>query len=200
MGRKQPRMVFRYSFIYDELWSLALNKDFDMEAHRGKFDSFIRNFKKHWTEKRETKVMQLISKYSGLNWKDDKILVYFVNNLNVSGFSDPLTIKINEDYLGTCEALLHELIHVILSQNEEKVSPVIEHLNKVFLGEERGTILHLIVNSIDRRVFSEVFGEDKFEVVSEKVSRYRGLRRSYEILEELYPRLGSNILDSLLKL
>ncbi|MFQ6088133.1 MAG: hypothetical protein ACE5K0_04450 [Candidatus Methanofastidiosia archaeon] len=177
-----------------------MDKEFDIKVNRKRYDLFLSNLKKYWSEDKEAKSIQLISKYSGLNWKCDKILVYFVNNLNISGFSDPLTIKINDDYIGTCETLIHETIHVILAQNNDQVKPVIEHLNQIFPEEDRKTILHIIINSIDRKVFLKVYGEDQFKIVFAKVRKYRGLKRAYEILEDLYPKLNENILRSLLKI
>ncbi len=194
------KFVLNYSGIYDRLWSLALNKQFDKEAAKKNFDLFFENFKKYWDEESEKKAAQLIAKYSGLEWKYDNLMVYFVNNLDIDGFSIPLTIKINDDYLDVCSTLIHETIHNILFQNDEKVKSVIEHLNKMFPNEDKKTILHIIVNALDKKVFIEIYGEDNFKVVFLKIKDYKGLKRAYEILEEVYPKLGENILESLMNL
>lgn len=198
--KQYPKIILKYSAGYDRQWSLALNKNFDKEASENKFKIFIENLKKYWTEEKEAKAMQLIAKYSGLDWKADAIWVYFVNNLNISGFSSPLTIRISDDYPDICHTIIHESIHNILFQNDEKVKPAIEHLNSAFPNEDKNTILHIIVNAIDRRVFSETFGEENFRASFEKIKNYKGLKRAYDILEDVYPKLGENILESLMKI
>lgn len=197
---KYPKIILKYSVGYDRQWGLALNKKFDKEDSESRFQIFLQNLKKYWTGEREAKTIQLIAKYSGLDWKVDAILVYFVNNLNISGFSSPLTIRISEDYIDICHTIIHEAIHNILFQNEEKVESVIKHLSSVFPNEDKNTILHLIVNAIDRRVLSETFGKENFMVIFEKIKNYKGLKRAYEILETVYPKLGENMLESLMKI
>lgn len=197
---KNPKVILKYSVGYDRQWGLALNKEFDKEVSESKFGVFIRNLKEYWTEEKEAIAMQLIAKYSGLDWKADTILVYFVNNLNISGFSSPLTIRISDDYPDICHTIIHEAIHNILFQNDEKVKPVIEHLNSIFPNEDKNAILHIIVNAIDRRVLSEIFGEENFKAIFEKIKNYKGLKKAYEILEDIYPKLGENILESIMKI
>lgn len=195
-----PKIIFEYSPVYDRQWSLSLNKKFDVESSKKRFGSFIDNFQKYLTKNKQIIFLQLIERYSGLKWKYDIIWVYFINNLNIAGFSVPLTVKISDDYLDVCSTLIHEAIHNILIQNDDKVKPVIEHLNQLFPNEDKKAILHIIVNSIERKVFSEVFGKNKYMLIFEKTRNYKGLKRAYEILEGIYPKLGNNILDSLIKM
>lgn len=194
-----PSLNYKYSFVYDKQWSIALHRLFDAQKNEEQHKVFINKLRDELTENNEARIMQSISKYTGLAWRQDSISIYFVNNLNLKtvGFSDPLTIKINDDIDSVCETIIHELVHVILTSNHDTSEKVVRHLSKVFPHDEKTTTLHIIVNAVTKRVFTEVFGFEKAQLIEEKQKSYHGLKRINEIIKIIYPDLGENILESL---
>ncbi len=192
-----PKIIFKYSDVYDKQWSLALNKEFDSLVCKDNVNDCLANFKNYWTEDKETAALNLISKYSGLKWQHDKIICFLVNNLNVAGFSLPLTVRIDKDYIKMCNTVIHELVHNILNQNPEEFKLALNHLENKFPSEKKTTIVHIIVNAVSKKVFIKVYGENEFKRIEKITKDYRGLKRANEILDEIYPELNKNIVKTL---
>ena len=153
----EKQIIFKYSTIYDKNWSLALHRDYDRQKNKEKFERFMDNFSKIWDSK-ENQILETIEFYSKLKWKNKNIKVYFVANLKVSGFSDPLTVRMSEDYSKIAKTLTHEAIHEILLQNSDELKSVYEKLDIKFPKENIKTKVHIIVNAIrseERRVGKE---------------------------------------------
>ncbi|MBT4376129.1 hypothetical protein HOD29_02025 [archaeon] len=178
-----PKINFAYSLNYDKHWNLLLEEKFNPKGAKEKYDLFISNLRNVWTSEEE-KILNLISKYSNLKWIDPEIKIYFVSALKVSGFSDPLTIKMNEDYLKIVETLIHELLHIILVQNIMKIKPVMIELLKLFPKEEKRTRIHLLINFLSDKIFREVFGEEEANRIKNISRKFIGLKRAYELLED----------------
>lgn len=189
MGRE---FIFNYSTIYDKNWSLALHMDYDRQQNKEKSEKFIGNFSKVWDSK-ENQILKSIEFYSKLEWKNKNIKVYFVTNLKVSGFSDPLTVRMSEDYLKIAKTLIHEAVHVILLQNPEKWKKIYEELKIKFPKENIKTQVHIIVNAVTEKVFSKIFGDEESKRILEIEKKYIGLKRAYEILE------GIDVKDDVIK-
>jgi len=186
---------FKYSTIYDKNWALALHRKYDREKNKENYQKFLNNFSKIWDSKEE-QILKEIEFYSKLKWKDKNIGVYFVTNLKFSGFSDPLTIMMSEDYNKIAKTLTHEAVHVILLQNPEEWKNIYEKLNLKFPEENIKTQVHLIVNAVTEKVFSKVFGKEESERIKEIEKKYIGLKRAYELLENI--QVKDDVIDSIL--
>lgn len=194
-----PKIKFNYVPTYDNQWSKALNKAYDFEGNKREARKFLQELKNHWTESKESKALELISKYSGLEWGEKEIDIYVVKNLNIMAFSRPFTIKMGDDYLLSCEVLIHELIHTILNQNFKKFKDVIENLRKSFPREDINVIVHLIVISIEKKILDNIFNKEEISYIMDKTKNIKGFKNVYEIIENNFKNLDGNIMDSLLK-
>ena len=133
-----------------------------------------------------------------LKWKNKNIKVYFVTNLKVSGFSDPLTIKMSEDHIKIAKTLTHEAVHEILLQNPEKWQEIYEKLNIKFPKENIKTKVHIIVNAITEKVFSKVFDGEESKRIMDIEKKYIGLKRAYELLENM--EVKDDVIKSILEI
>jgi len=191
----ERKFLFKYSTIYDKNWALALNKEYDRQKNKEKFKEFIDKFSKIWDSK-EGKILEAISFYSRLTWKDENIKVYFVSSLLVSGFSDPMTIRMSKDYNGIAKTLTHEAVHEILLQNQEDMKETYEALDKKFKKENIKTKVHILVNAITEKAFSKVFGEAESKRIKDNEKQFAGLKRAYELLEDI--KIKDNVIESIL--
>ncbi len=195
-----PELEFRYSKPYDRELTKSQGKNFERKEAEQNYSDFIEDLKGHWTDEKEETVLKFISESTGLDWKEETIPVYFVNHLAVSGFSDPLTVKIDNRYALVCETLVHELTHRIITQNREATTDVLQHLREIYPNEAPRTRLHIIVCAVTRKVSTQVFGEKHYKEAYKMVSNFKGLKRPFQILEDLYPDLEGNIIESLSQL
>lgn len=189
--------ILKYSTIYDKNWSSVLGKKYNRQKNQEEAKKFINNFSKIWNPK-ENQILEAIEFYSKLTWKDKNIKVYFVSNLKVSGFSDPLTIRMSDNYKRITKTLIHEAIHRILLQNHEILKNIYEELNIKFPKENVKTKVHIIVNAITEKVFSKIFGEQESKRIKNIEKQYIGLKRAYELLKDIEVKddVIKSILDS----
>jgi len=184
--------IFKYSPIYDKQWCLALGEEYDPQILK-RFPAYLQALKAVLGN--EHRIFTLIETYTGLHWQDKHIPVYFVSCLPISGFSDPLTIRIHDDHLRVIETLIHEAIHVILVQNKDKTQDVFVKLRKTYPDETKSTRVHIIVNSVTDRVFRSIYGDDEADRIQQVTRTYKGLKRAYELLDRM--ELKDNILESI---
>ena len=191
------QFIFKYSTIYDKNWSLALHRDYDRQKNKENFEEFLNNFSKIWDQK-ENQILEAIEFYSKLKWKNKNIKVYFVTNLKVSGFSDPLTVRISNDYNKIAKTLTHEAIHEILLQNNKEWERIYKKLNIKFPEENIKTKVHIVVNAITEKVFSKVFGDKESKRIRDVEKKYIGIKRAYELLENI--EVEDDVIKSILNI
>lgn len=179
-----PNLNFTYSVTYDQQWTLALGKNFSPEKNREIYREFIKQLRKDWNEKVEDQALKLISKYSGLTWNSNKIDIYCVNNLNISGFSKPFTIKMDDDTFHISHVVIHELIHALFHQNSEIIKKVMGKLRQKFKSENDNTLVHILVIPLEKKVFTEIFGNEKYEIAYNQTINYKGFKKVYDIIEK----------------
>lgn len=189
---------FTYSSIYDRILQGLIMKDFNVKKNRELYSNFMKRFEKHWTSSKQRKALNLISKCTGLPWKSEQVIVYLVNDIEgLNGFSHPLTIKIQKDPLLFCLFLIHELTHIIFSDNRKKFKQVVSKLEKDFPDEDEVTINHLIVNAVERRVFEGIYGKKRYSNYLIYLKKFRRNGKAYRLLDNFYLSLGDDILQSL---
>ena len=191
----ERKFIFKYSTIYDKNWSLVLNKEYNRQKNKEQAEEFIKELGKIW-DPNEDKILEAIAHYSGLIWKNKNIKVYFVSNLKVSGFSDPLTIRMSNNYLWITKTLTHEAVHEILLQNHDELKKVYKLLDKKFPEENIKTKVHVLVNAITEKAFGIIFGEKESKKIKNIEKNYFGLKRAYEILENI--EIKDNVIKSIL--
>lgn len=186
--------ILKYSTIYDKRWALALNKKYNRQNNIDKYESFIKGFLSLWDSK-ESDILEAISYYSGLRWNSKSIEVYFVSELMVSGFSDPLTIRMSDDYNKVVITLIHEAVHRILEQHKKEMIPIYQALNQKNYSENKSTNLHIIVNAVTDKVAEKIFGKNEANRIKKCMKECIGLKRAYELLENI--RVEDDVLESI---
>jgi hypothetical protein len=147
------KIDFHYSTIYDDMLTEMSKKEQDLYQVK-QLSKLTTDFETFWKTK-EKKIISLIEKHSKLKFKKN-ITVYFVKHMLFAAISIPLTIRYQKDPKKILPILIHELIHNILSQNKNKISPLIA---KTYPEEDWSFRIHIPVLIIQKRVFNEIFGK-----------------------------------------
>ncbi|MDA3836857.1 MAG: hypothetical protein PF542_04505 [Nanoarchaeota archaeon] len=180
----EREFVFKYSTIYDKNWALALGKEYNRQENKQIVENFIEQLSKVWDPK-EDEILDAIAFHSNLKWRNKKVKIYFVSNLKVTGFSDPLTIRISENKNRVVKTLIHEAVHEIFLQNEEELKQVYVALDNKFPDENIKTKVHVLVNAITEKVFGKLFGKEESEKIKAVERQFIGLKRAYDIIESI---------------
>ena len=86
-----PKVIFRYSWIYDELRREKWKKKSNYYLSPRKVLNYVRKAEKFW-RKDEKKILIELSKLTKLKWEEKEIHCYVVGR--GIAFSDPLTVSI----------------------------------------------------------------------------------------------------------
>ena len=103
-----PRIEFKYSWIYDQNWKEWIKlyrRQLQQYPSEKKIQNFIKKVEPLW-RKEEKKILQELSKITGLPWKVKTIICYVVGGCRP--FSDPLTIRIFKNPNDFIDTLTHE--------------------------------------------------------------------------------------------
>lgn len=119
------KIDFVYSLPYDNLIS-------QINHTKVKNSEEIYNFIKKLSSKQKVinNLINNIEKITGLKFKEN-VKCYLISNSPWRGFSSPLTIRTNS-IDEALSVLAHELIHVISYQNHEKISHLLDSIDKSF--------------------------------------------------------------------
>lgn len=176
-----PEIIFKYSRIYDQNWKewIKLYKHKDKEYPLPqKVQNFIKKVERLW-RKDEKKVLEEISKITGLKWKEKTIVCYVVGNCTV--FSDPLTLRVYKEPDYFIDALIHELIHY---GDPSQSSRVWKYFNQKYKKESARTIAHILVNAFHWHIFLKFYGEKRLQEWAKFLSVMPFMKRSWEIIRE----------------
>ena len=123
------KVVFQYSDIYDDLWKEVMkerSKKSDSWIYHFPFpkEENIMKFVKHlnggsWPDKQGKRGLKKIESITGLQWKNKQIICYVVGNC--IPFSMPMTVFMTWDKRRFFNNVTHELIHVLLYDNDPKL-------------------------------------------------------------------------------
>ena len=174
-----PKTQFHYSPIYFE--HLALPKNFVMPT-----DKFIhentRKLELKW-RRIEKKILKEIENATGLKWQESHIYIYITSD--VGWFSAPLTMSITEDTDVMLDMLIHELIHRILSENENWV--IIKRRWVKLLGkykkENTNARIHVPIHAIHKHIFLKFFNQKRLELEIKRVKDDKDYARAWEIVQ-----------------
>ena len=173
-----PKIEFVYSDVYDRIWTKVKEKD---KTSVKTIEKYVKDIEKIWG-KIETKVLNKISKVSGLKWKEKKIKCYVLKSGRC--FSDPLTIVYFKDKRDFIDFLVHELIHQIQIQGADNFHMWLRYLRKKYPKESQLTINHIFLHSVHKKIYLKLFNKKRLEhdlTISEK---YHDYKRAWEIVEE----------------
>jgi len=161
---RTPKIIFTYSLTYDqnckEWTKLFLKKRVKYPSSR-KVISYTKEVKTLW-KKYEKRILEELSRITGLKWKEDEIPCYVVGR--IIPFSDPLTLPFYEkhpDYF--IDVLVHELIHQLFTQNGnlKRSEKAWKFINRKYKKESRNTRIHIPVHAFHSHIYLKFFDENR---------------------------------------
>ena len=147
-------------------------------------------FELEWANQ-EKDILETIEKASKLKFKS-KIDCYIVQSMAYKAISHPLTISTEEDVEKNIHLLIHELIHIILVQNQ--TTRLLRKLEANY--EDHDAMVHIPVLLVQKRVEELLYGKKSF------TNHIDGLEAHLPIITRIYPKYlkqRSNVLEFLLK-
>ena len=181
------KLTFRYSNIYDLRYRESkkiqkyLKEQNKTYPSRKKVKDYIQKIEKEWG-KQEEKVLNKISKTSGLKWKQKEIICYVIGYGRP--FSDPLTMRIYPNINDFIDNLTHELIHNIQLQNGKNISKWWKYVEKNYKNESRLTKNHLFLHAVHWEILKSLFGIKRLNR-NLKNTVSLDYKRSWEIIEKM---------------
>lgn len=149
-----PQIEFRTSRIYNAQWTRSLKY-----KNPPSKEDWVRREKKLralWAVNGKV-VLQLMSKVTGLEWREERIIVYLT--WGIPSFSDPLTLNLRKDAQVAFETLTHELIHRICSepQNHKLIAARWQKFVRKFPNEQLVAINHVPIHAVHEVIWEKLF-------------------------------------------
>jgi len=173
-----PKVVFRYSFVYDDAWLMAMNKKLKTNGNKESLKC-SKSIQKKW-DKIARNVLIRMEKISGLEWQVPYLVCYLVNCCPRAALSDPLTIEMMKDENLVIAILIHELGHVILFQNR-KILPT--NIDKKY-GLNNKESRELVATSIQKLVYQEIFTAKTSKRYIDFYKRWDIYRKIFRIIQK----------------
>jgi len=139
-------------------------------------------------KKEGKRVEKVLKNITGLSFKDRDILCYLNSQITVS---DPLSIRI-EDQKDMADNLIHELIHILLSQNYPQIKKGWNKMFQKYKKERFTTKVHIGVHAIHIELAKQLMPHRIRKITS--YSRDKAYRRSWDIIERETSREILNII------
>ena len=184
------KLNFQYSQVYDELLSYMSRNNFDNKQIL-ELETFTIQLSNYWN-KINNKILKEIEKVSGLKFKKD-VDCFIVKHFGYRAISDPFTIKMNKDFNYLTGIIIHELIHILLKDNEK----ILGLVNKKFSSQDNDFKVHFPVLLIERKVIENLFGEKFFNEIMKKDDHNPDLEYEWEEVNKVYNKFNSNIIKFL---
>ena len=174
-----PKTQFHYSHIYQD--RLVRDKGFMVPKNEVLFKN-TRKLELKW-RKIERKILKELGNITGLKWQESHIYIYITNG--AGWFSSPLTMSITEDTGVMLDMLIHELIHRILSENEnwQIVKKRWFKLTDKYKKENLNTRIHVPIHAIHKHIFLKFFNQKKLELEIKRVKDDNDYARAWEIAQ-----------------
>lgn len=168
---------FTYSHILDRVFSELIGVFNPSQAIEIRNKMLVLSEKWH---QYESKIIDELKKYPPYKFSPQHIRCYIVKDLPYTGISDPLIIKIIDDLDLVIATLVHELVHISISQEE---SGLIDKIKREFpkIIEFR-TQLHIIVNFIEYEILKSIFDKGTFDKIMERELSLKGLKSSWDVV------------------
>ncbi|NCN86884.1 hypothetical protein GW932_03545 [archaeon] len=186
-----PKIEFRYSDVYDRNYRESkfiqkyLKEKNQTYPDKKEILEYIKKVEKLWNKKSE-EILKLISKVSGLKWKEKRIICYVIGVGRP--FSDPLTIRTyGKDTKRFINTLTHELIHNIFIQNTELYKNWNKYLKIQYPNEARITQSHILLSAI-HWIILEKEGKNAIKKEIEKYNKNEDYKKAWEIIKKETPK------------
>ncbi|HLC62896.1 MAG TPA: hypothetical protein VJJ21_01110 [Candidatus Nanoarchaeia archaeon] len=167
------KVNFRYSTPYDEMLSIMSGEELS-HSQTMIAKGYLGKINEYWG-KEGAKIAKEIEKVSGLKFNKD-IEGFVVSEMAFEAISHPFTIKMCDDFNRLRGILVHELLHVLMVQNEVKVLNMVNRLQ----GDSNFKV-HFPVLLCERRVLENLYGNFKVE------KRVEDLDEVWKEVNRVYP-------------
>jgi hypothetical protein len=129
------------------------------------------------------RVLNELASVTGLQWREKHIYVYIT--AGVGWFSMPLTMSIHEKTDALLDTLIHELVHRILSENENwlLIKKRWFDLMRKYKQEKMETRTHIPIHAIHKHIFLKFFSRSHLNKEIKRMGQYKNYARSWEIVE-----------------
>jgi len=177
-----PKIVFKYSWIYDQIWKeVLLDKKKKYPLPR-KILNYIKKVEKIW-RKEEKKVLTELTRITYLKWKVKSISCYIVGRCKP--FSEPLTMPIYEKYPDYfIDVLTHELIHQLFIQNEKELEKSWHYIWRKYKRETNKTKIHIPLYAIHSYIYYKFFNEKRLKRDIKLISFLPDYKKSWQIVQK----------------
>ncbi len=185
------KINFQYSPIYDNLLTDMSNKKFSQEQMKEML--FYKEELEATWEKEERKIVREVEKVSKLKFRGNKDC-FLVYNMKYAAVSKPLTLK-RESHLERAKTILiHELVHILLEENRDKVTKIIE---KTYPKDTVEFKIHIPVLLITKRVIENLYGDGLFQEILQDEMKRPVLNSAWPEVNRIYPRFKGDIVKFL---
>ena len=180
-----PKIIFKYSHIYDQNWQTWLqvyNKSSRKFSPR-KVQNYMKEAEKIW-RKYEKIILRELTEITYLKWQEKKIVCYVVGDCRP--FSDPLTLPVYEDKGLFVDVLTHELIHQLFCQrgNNKKIKKAWRYIHSKYKNESFLTRAHIPLDAIHWRIYKKVFDEKRLNRNIGRSILYPDYKKAWEIVKK----------------
>jgi len=192
--RKLPKIIIKYGKLLDPFFIFYCQNNPELKSRGGwdnwaplpreKIDENIELFKKAWLKDGGI-MLQEVCGVLKLDFCRNFIPVYAVS-INPRPFGDPIVIR--ADYINPdsfTDAVVHELIHILFMDNQEKVPWSI--FMEMFPNENPDTQNHIILYAALKYIYLEVLKDEERlqkEIKTAKKHRNSDYIRAWEIVDE----------------
>ncbi|MBI2099996.1 MAG: hypothetical protein HYT48_01500 [Candidatus Vogelbacteria bacterium] len=190
----KPKIVIEYNRFLDPIFTFYCQNAPEWKA-RGWNDwkpptlevikERIKCYKEEW-KKNEDKIIMSMCEVLGLFFHRNVIDVHIVSG-NPRQFSWPIVIKSGFSPAEFVDTLAHELIHVLMTDNHDKIKwprEILEH----FTHETKLTTNHIVVHATLKYIFLDVLNDEaKLKANLERSKKHSApdYARAWEIVEEV---------------
>ncbi len=165
-------LQFKFSYQYNAaLNGLAIEQKF--------LDKEIKMLSRFW-KKDGKNIEKALKEVTGLSFKKKEIPCYINSEKSLS---DPLSLKIlnNNEYMQN--DLIHELIHVLITQNYDVIKKGWLKMKRDFSKEKPLTISHILVHAVHYLITKKLY--PKRDVTYDSI--HKDYVRSWKIVLECIP-------------
>jgi hypothetical protein len=176
----------RYSAVYDELLSVMKRKKYSNKQYV-EMERFAAELEEFW-KKEGNFIRREIEKVSGLRFRK-KVRCFVVKDMAFNAISYPLTIKFNKNMEIIKSNLIHELIHILLRDNQK----VLDYVKKKFDYEDNDFKVHFPILLIQRKVIENLYGKKFFDRMIKYENKIDELGYEWERVNKHYNSFDKNI-------
>jgi len=180
----------RYSSVYDELLTVMKKKKYSNKQYL-EMERFAAGIENLW-KKEGNFIRREIEKVSGLKFRK-KVRCFVVKNMDFNAISYPLTIKYNKNMEVIKSNLIHELIHILLRDNQK----ILKYVKEKFNYDDSDFKVHFPVLLIQRKVTENLYGKKFFERVLKFESKIEGLGYEWKKVNKYYSKFDKNVVKFL---